>query len=93
MVGLLTIELHLEACASLKEKRRRLKPLLARLHREFNVSAAEMGLQDSWQEAIISCAIVGNEQSFLQSALSTVAAWVKRNWPDGMIVDHRIEIV
>ena len=93
MIGLLTVQLHLEACASLKEKRRRLKPLLARLHREFNVSAAEMAMQDSWQDAIISCAMVGNERGFLQSALGTVAAWVKRNWPDGMIVDHRIEIV
>jgi hypothetical protein len=93
LVGLLTIHLHLPACSSLKDKRRRLKPLLARLHREFNVSAAEMGLQDSWQEAIISCAMVGNENAHLQSALSTVAAWVKGNWPDGMIVDHRIEIV
>ena len=93
VVGLLTIELHLATCSSLKEKRRRLKPLLARLHREFNVSAAETGLQDRWQDAIISCAMVGNETPFLQSALSTVAAWVKANWPDGMLVGDRIEIV
>jgi uncharacterized protein YlxP (DUF503 family) len=93
VVGVLTIHLHLPACSSLKEKRRRLKPLVARLHREFNVSAAEMGLQDSWQESIIGCAMMGNDNAFLQSALSTVAVWVRGNWPDGMIVDHRIEIV
>jgi uncharacterized protein YlxP (DUF503 family) len=93
VVGVLTIHLHLPACSSLKEKRRRLKPLVARLHREFNVSAAEMGLQDSWQESIIGCAMMGNDNAFLQSALSTVSVWVRGNWPDGMIVDHRIEIV
>jgi uncharacterized protein len=37
MIGQLTIYLHLPGCASLKEKRGRLKPLLARLHREFNL--------------------------------------------------------
>jgi uncharacterized protein YlxP (DUF503 family) len=41
-LGLLTIHLHLPGCASLKEKRGRLKPLLTRLHREFNISAAEI---------------------------------------------------
>ncbi|MBA4379619.1 MAG: DUF503 domain-containing protein, partial [Anaerolinea sp.] len=35
MIGLLTLHLHLPACASLKEKRGRLKPLIHRLHREF----------------------------------------------------------
>jgi len=43
MIGTLTFHLHLPGCASLKEKRSRLKPLLARLHRQFNVSTAEMG--------------------------------------------------
>jgi hypothetical protein len=57
MIATLTIHLHLPGCASLKEKRGRIKPLIARLHREFNVSVAEMGLQDKWQEAVIVCAM------------------------------------
>jgi uncharacterized protein YlxP (DUF503 family) len=93
LVGVLTIHLHLPACSSLKEKRRRLKPLLNRLHRQFNVAVAEMARQDSWQEAIVSCATVGNDNAYLQSALSSVEAWVKGNWPDGMIVDSHIELI
>ena len=93
MVGILTIHLHLPACASLKEKRHRLKPLLSRLHRKFNVAVAEMARQDNWQEAVISCATVGNDQAYLQSALNSVEAWVKGNWPDGMIVDSQIELI
>ena len=46
-LGLLTIHIHIPGCASLKEKRRRLKPLITRLHREFNISVAEIDLQDS----------------------------------------------
>ncbi len=92
MVGTLTLHLHLPGCGSLKEKRGRLKPLLARLHRQFNVSAAEMDLQDRWQEAVVCCGMVGNEAAFLQSALQTVRKWVAANWPDGEVLDVKVEI-
>jgi uncharacterized protein len=92
MIGLLTIHLNLPACASLKEKRGRLKPLLARLHRQFNVSAAEMGLQDRWQEAVLACGMVGHDSAYLQSALETVRRWVEGNWPDGDVLDTKIEL-
>lgn len=93
MIATLTIHLHLPACASLKEKRGRIKPLIARLHREFNISVAEMDLQDKWQEAVIVCAMVGNEHGHVQSALQTVAKWVEGNWTDGDVIEQRIEII
>ncbi len=93
MFATLTIHLHLPGCSSLKEKRGRLKPLLARLHRQFNVSTAEMGLLDRWQEAVIACGMVGNERRHLESALQTITKWVHANWEDGMVVDERIEII
>ena len=93
MIATLTLHLHLPACASLKEKRGRLKPLLARLHRQFNVSTAEMDLQDMWQEAVIACAIVGSGSAPLQSAMETVRKWVEANWPDGDIFDTKIELL
>ncbi len=81
------------ACSSLKEKRGRIKPLISRLHREFNVSVAEMDLQDKWQEAVIACAMVGNERGYLESALQNVAKWMKSHWTDGDIIDQKIEVV
>ncbi|MBM3150719.1 MAG: DUF503 domain-containing protein [Chloroflexi bacterium] len=93
MIGLLTLRLRLPACASLKEKRRRLKPLLHRLHREFNVSSAEMDLQDRWQEAVIGCAMLGNDAAHLQSALETVRKWAEANWTDGDVLDTKIELL
>jgi uncharacterized protein YlxP (DUF503 family) len=92
MIATLTIHLHLPACGSLKEKRGRIKPLIARLHREFNVSVAEMDLQDKWQEAVIVCAMVGNARGYLESALQTVAKWVQGNWTDGDVVEQRVEV-
>ncbi len=93
MVGTLTLFLHLPDCASLKEKRGRLKHLLARLHRQFNVSLAEMGYQDKWQETVITCGMVGNDAAFLRSALETVRKWVEANWSDGDVMDTKIELL
>ncbi len=93
MIGLLTIHLHLPTCSSLKEKRGRIKPLIARLHREFNISVAEVDLQDKWQEAVITCAMVGNERGHIESALQNVAKWIERNWPDGDVIEEKIEII
>ncbi len=92
MIATLTIYLHIPGCASLKEKRGRIKPLLARLHREFNVSAAETDLQDTWQETVITCAMVGNERGYLESALQNVAKWVEGNWTDGDVIEQRVEV-
>jgi hypothetical protein len=92
MIATLTIHLHLAGCGSLKEKRGRIKPLISRVHREFNVSVAEMDLQDKWQEAVIGCAMIGNDQAFLQAALQNVAKWVKGNWSDGDVWEQRIEV-
>ena len=93
MIGLLTIHLHFPGCKSLKEKRGRLKSLLARLHRQFNISVAEMDFHDKWGEALISCGMVGNDIAFLQSALETVRKWTEANWSDGDVLDTKIEII
>ena len=93
MIAIITIHLHLPACSSLKEKRGRIKPLIARLHREFNISVAEVDLQDKWQEAVIACAMVGNERGQLESALQRVAKWVESHWTDGDVIEQKIEII
>ena len=93
MLATLTIHLHLPTCSSLKEKRGRIKPLIARLRREFNVSVAEMDLQDSWQEAVIGCAMIGNDSAHLQQSMQSVAKWVHANWEDGQVMDEKIEII
>jgi uncharacterized protein YlxP (DUF503 family) len=92
-LGLLSLQIHIPGCSSLKEKRSRIKPLLARLHREFNVSAAEIGQQDVWQDATLACAYVSNSPSHTQRTLQHVAHWIETSWPDVMLVDDHIEII
>ncbi len=92
-IGVLTLQIQLPGCRSLKEKRTRIKPLVTRLHREFNVSVAEMEQQDKWDEATIGCAILSNDSQFTESALRSVEQWLARNWPDITLIDDHIEII
>ncbi len=90
-VGVLILELRLPGCSSLKEKRGRLKPLLARLHGAYNVAAAEVDDQDKWQAAVVAVAAVSNDHAHTQKMLQKIAEWVYREWRDVEVVDDHIE--
>jgi uncharacterized protein YlxP (DUF503 family) len=92
-IGVLTLQIQLPGCKSLKEKRSRLKPLITRLHREFNLSIAELAQQDNWDEATIGCVIISSEHQFTERSLQTVVHWLNINWPDVLLVDDQIEII
>lgn len=92
-VGVLLLHLRFVGSDSLKAKRSRLLPLLARLRREFNVSAAEVGQQDSWQDAVVACAVVNTRGGAAERSLHEVVRWVERNWHDAEVVDDQIELI
>lgn len=91
-LGLLTIKVHLAGCSSLKEKRMRLKPLLHRMHREFNISVAELDYQDVWKSALLGAAMLGSDTAVVHNGLHRIVEWIERNWPDVTIEDDRVEI-
>jgi uncharacterized protein len=93
VIGLLTLELYLPGCSSLKEKRSRLKPLLARLHKEFNISAAEVDHHEIWQNAQIACALVSNDQAHNQRVLQKIVRWVENSWHDVNLVSEKIDLL
>jgi len=92
-LGLLTLHFHIPGCSSLKEKRGRLKPLIARLQREFNVSAAEIDHQDTWQNATIACVMVSNNKGFTQKSLHEVVNWIENSWFDLDLIDEVVELI
>jgi len=91
-IGLLTLHIRLPGCGSLKEKRSRLKPLLARLHREYNISAAEVDLLDVWQESVVACAVVSNDARHNDRLLQKIVDWVERDWPDVDVIAEQLEM-
>jgi len=92
VVGACSLRLHLPGCASLKEKRGLLKALLARLHREFNVAAAETDLQDIWQSAEVSVVTVANDGDYVRSQLERVVAWIEHNRPEIEVMAAAVEL-
>jgi len=92
-LGLLTLNIHIPGCSSLKEKRSRLKPLITRLQREFNISVTEYDHHDIWQSASIACAIVTTDRRHTQRSLQSVITWVENKWPDVTVITEQIEIL
>jgi uncharacterized protein YlxP (DUF503 family) len=92
-VGTCIISLELEGVRSLKEKRSIVKSIVTRLHREFNLSVAEVDGQDVWGTAIIGLAAVGNDKAYLHGLLEKSVAWVETNRPDAPIAAYSIEFL
>ncbi len=61
VVGAARVELHVHGSQSLKQKRGVVKSILQRTRNRFNVSAAEVGGQDTWQIAVLGLTTVANE--------------------------------
>ena len=91
VVGVCTITLHLPGNGSLKGKRRVIKSILARLRREFNISAAEVDSHDNWQRVVMAVACVSTDTAHAHGLLERVVQWIEENRLDVQLVDYEIE--
>jgi uncharacterized protein YlxP (DUF503 family) len=92
-IGVLLLSLRIPGCSSLKEKRGRLKPLITKLRKEFNLSVAEVDDLDIWQRAVVACATVSNDPNQTRRVLQKVVTWVESNWRDLDVIDDQIELI
>lgn len=92
-IGILTLHFLLPGCTSLKEKRGRIKPVLAHLHREYNLATAEVDLQDRWQEAVLAVVTLSNDSAQVQRVLQSGLDYCSRGFADLELLDHRIEML
>ena len=92
VVGTGQIKLALFDVRSLKQKRKITKSMISRISNAFNISIAEVDLNDSHGWAMIGFAIVGNDVKRVNSKLDKVI-----NMADdmglAMIADSTIEII
>lgn len=91
VVGIVTWELHLNGCHSLKEKRQILSSLKDRLHRRFNVSVAETNHQDRWQRAELACCVIAGSRRHAEEVLSAADRLVASE-PLARIIDSATSI-
>lgn len=71
-LGALQIELIIRASESLKDKRRVVKSVKDRLHREHQISVAEVGSQDHLQVATLGVAVAAEGAQRCAAVLDTV---------------------
>ncbi len=90
-VGVLQVDLAIPGSFSLKDKRRVLKSLLARVRRDFEVAAAEVADQDTWNRAGVAFACVANERRRAESHLQRVLNALERE-SDAVVEDAQIEV-
>jgi uncharacterized protein YlxP (DUF503 family) len=92
-IGHLTLELYLPLTGSLKEKRGIVKPLIARLRRDYNVSVCEADGQDVLSRAVLEVVCVSQNGALAYRQLEKIATHVE-NWRlDAELIDYFIEMV
>ena len=72
-VGTVSADLHLPVSTSLKDKRRELRRLLARLRNQHQCAAAEVDFHDLWQCAQVTVAVVGPDPSGVGTRLEALS--------------------
>lgn len=92
VIGTGQIKFRLFDVRSLKAKRKIVKSIIRRIDNTFNVSVAEIGLNDSHDWAQIGFAVVGNDTSRVNSTLDKIIEFTD-NLGLAMIADSEIEII
>jgi len=92
-VGLLTLEIYVPGIASLKEKRGVVKPLVARIRHEFNVSVVEAEDQDQLGHTVLAVACVSSSPDYVHGLLTRIAESVVEWRLDAELVDWQIEML
>jgi len=91
IVGICEISLLIRESQSLKDRRRVLNGLKARLRDRFNISVSEVGSQDNWKRSVLGLATVASTKRFANQVLSKAIQFAESD-PRIEILDHRMEI-
>lgn len=75
IVALARIELRIPA-HSLKEKRRVVRSIVDKVKARFDVRLAEVDGQDTWQRAVLGCAVVGGDRVVAERVVAKVVDYV-----------------
>ncbi len=92
-VGVCRVSLRLPGALSLKDKRRIIKSITARVSNRFNVSVAEIDNQDTWQLSTIGIAFVSNDKRHVNEVLSCVVNFISNSHLETEMLDYEIEIL
>ena len=93
VVGILQVELAIAWATSLKDKRRVVKSLKDRLHREHQVSVAEVDGLDSMRTAMLGITMASNSVPHCQSTLDHIVDKLRNQRGDFELADQNVQIL
>ena len=76
IVGVCVVKLRIFEASSLKDKRQVIKSLMGRLKSRFNISIAEVGLNESWQTSEIGFTLITNNSNHANEMISKVMKFI-----------------
>lgn len=85
IIGSCSLKLRIYEAHSLKDKRSVIKSIIERIKSRFNVSIAEVDLNDKWEVAEIGIVCVTNDTKHAQQIISNVMNFIDE--------DGRVEII
>ena len=80
IISMIQLIFEIPGSVSLKDKRHIVKPLLERLKNQFQLSAAEVDLQDSLSFAQVGGALVSNSRVFGESVLNKALKMIENDF-------------
>lgn len=89
-VALVVIHLHFPDAGSLKDKRKDLQSVKARLHGRLGLTVAEVDHQETWQRATLAAALTGNSVVKLESSVDRVERWLLDRFPETVRVERSV---
>ncbi len=92
-IGACRLTMHLPGSASLKDKRQVVRSVLARVRNQFEVAAAEVDHQDTWQLATLGLSCVSNDAGHAEEILESARRYIEESRPDVMVTDAEIEVL
>lgn len=85
ITGTCEVKLRIYEANSLKEKRHIIKSIIGKLQSRFNITIAEVDLNDVWQSSVIGFACVSNNTKHANEIISKVIRFIEG--------DSRVEII
>jgi uncharacterized protein YlxP (DUF503 family) len=91
-IGILQFEMEVPASQSLKDKRRVVRSIKDRLHREHMVSVAETGSLEVWNLATMGLSCVSSDGAYLRGVLATIVDKLNA-WPDATLRSYAADVI
>jgi uncharacterized protein len=91
-IAILQFNLMIDGAAGLKDKRRVVRSVKDRLHRQHMVAVSEVGDLDTWNLATLGLVACNRSHDYLQEQMQAIITKLQTH-PDARLADHALEII